>query len=1391
MKLQTKIEHRLSLILGCFIAIVGFAHADYPASVTALNPVGYWRFDETGSSPPLNRVINRSSLGSVIDAAVILDAEKGQPGAVGKSVRFKNPGVNAGYLGSKLDVPHNNALNKSGAFSVEFWIKPAALGADTTGMSILSSVMNDFAASSRRGYLVYMNNLGRIEFRLGNSAGYVGTVNNAARPSLNAGLDKWRHVVCTFDGAKTSVIIDGDLASSKTLTATEVASLEVNTQMPFRMGGTGFNGTLSDSPAVASGGISGNRGIDAWVDEVAYYPFSLSTAQCKAHFTAGTTNPDEYGALILAEGPAGYWPMDDAATSTPDAKNFPIVKNSGNAGATADGVLFWGGLANQPGAGYLGFGGSNRSIALDGANGFVEIGADPKLDIIGEVTLMAWVKPTVKNFFRDIIARGWDGKNAETFLRISRGTDLTGTGYGTTNHYEIGVTDGSSYYDSVLFPMPEGDLNNWVFLAGTYDGSQWTLYRNGKNVGSLTSGNGAIITTNAWTIGAQAEADRGGAFKTPGGISTFFGGAVDEPAIFNKALSAAQIKALYDVAQVSPIITRSIGTPDGYLRNTWPTLFKGGSVTLKVEAEGAEPLTYFWTLDGVPLNAASSSLTLNNLQVGTPTYSVVVANAFGSVTNSVKLSIAATAPTFISQPVPVARFAGRPFTFAVITGGTTPQTFQWKVNGEIIAGATAASYTGTTELARNGASFTCEVTNEAGSSSSAAGILYASPTPINYPAAVLDASPIAYWRLGETNGSVAFDHAGDNNGVYSKITLNQSGYSELDSNPSVLFAGSGSFVGQINGSKINFQGTNVSFTIECWAKAAEGLVDESTLIAKGTGAEGTTGNEQFSLDIASGHYRFFTRGNNNTLYSAEADVGPDNSWQHIVGVYDQSTPDSPQLRVYVNGRLAGTGDGRPANNNGVRPSTSPISIGSKRLSNSPDYDGTFKGAIDEVAIYDTLLSDSVIEKHYGISYGSTTPPQITGQPASFTNYVTLGSTLAVNAFGSIPITYQWKKKGIDIPGATASRLILTGLTLADAGNYTVVITNPAGTTTSAVASLVVLPAPTTEPSIPGLVVHLPFNNSLIDATGRGNNAVALAQTSTSSNLTAATFTEGKVGRAVSYASDFGQPGKPGVTTTTNTSYLSLGVRPDLKFGTNVNFTVAFWIRLPQDFIAGDLPFFTTTTGSLGGSGIVLSPAYGYGIGSGAEPDPAPLNYGAWGVSLYDTNSTSGARIYGDIGSINDGAWHHLAYTFDRAAQVVTYLDGAPARSFKISGTTTAVAKSIDTGLPVTLGQDPTGLYQETGSGDIDELGVWRRVLTPLEVGTLYMAGSNNLGFSGATEAPLLKMTIQRSGDLLLLVWEGGQLQSANSLAGPFSDILPAVSPFKVTDTTAAKFYRLR
>jgi hypothetical protein len=76
------------------------------------------------------------------------------------------------------------------------------------------------------------------------------------------------------------------------------------------------------------------------------------------------------------------------------------------------------------------------------------------------------------------------------------------------------------------------------------------------------------------------------------------------------------------------------------------------------------------------------------------------------------------------------------------------------------------------------------------------------------------------------------------------------------------------------------------------------------------------------------------------------------------------------------------------------------------------------------------------------------PPTITNQPLNRT--VAAGSTaiFTVGATGTQPLSYGWRFNGVSIPGATGSSLTLTNVQSANAGSYTTLVTNSAGSATS-------------------------------------------------------------------------------------------------------------------------------------------------------------------------------------------------------------------------------------------------------------------------------------------------------------------------------------------------------
>ena len=91
-----------------------------------------------------------------------------------------------------------------------------------------------------------------------------------------------------------------------------------------------------------------------------------------------------------------------------------------------------------------------------------------------------------------------------------------------------------------------------------------------------------------------------------------------------------------------------------------------------------------------------------------------------------------------------------------------------------------------------------------------------------------------------------------------------------------------------------------------------------------------------------------------------------------------------------------------------------------------------------------------------LDYITTAAPTIVNQPLSQTLMETNPVTFSVSASG-VSLTYQWQFNNVDIPNATDSNYTIPSVGFSDEGNYTVIVTNPAGSVTSAIATLTVTP----------------------------------------------------------------------------------------------------------------------------------------------------------------------------------------------------------------------------------------------------------------------------------------------------------------------------------------------
>ena len=110
------------------------------------------------------------------------------------------------------------------------------------------------------------------------------------------------------------------------------------------------------------------------------------------------------------------------------------------------------------------------------------------------------------------------------------------------------------------------------------------------------------------------------------------------------------------------------------------------------------------------------------------------------------------------------------------------------------------------------------------------------------------------------------------------------------------------------------------------------------------------------------------------------------------------------------------------------------------------------------------------------------PPQITGEPVSQTVYAGDDVVLSVAVSGSQPISYQWQKNGTNLPGSVRV-LTLTSVTTNDAGIYSVLVSNPDGSTNSVGAFLTVL-------SSPPVIIVAPTNQAPTACTTGSFNVAA-------------------------------------------------------------------------------------------------------------------------------------------------------------------------------------------------------------------------------------------------------------------------------------------------------------
>jgi hypothetical protein len=225
----------------------------------------------------------------------------------------------------------------------------------------------------------------------------------------------------------------------------------------------------------------------------------------------------------IAEGLVGYWPLDEGGgTTTADA--------SGNGN---DGTL------NAPTWDTGKFGGA---LSFDGSDDFVDLGNPPILDFgTGDFTISAWVK-TTSPAGETVFGNGGDNSGG---IRLRLYVD------GSTG--ELLLDDNNDKYDpGADIPVTDGQ---WHHLVGLRRGTNLRLYVDGVEDPGVTSHSESTIPANYDLSGTSQHPAYIGCVTNneSGQRSKFFGGLIDDVALWSRALSVEEIGSLWNGGAGNPV----------------------------------------------------------------------------------------------------------------------------------------------------------------------------------------------------------------------------------------------------------------------------------------------------------------------------------------------------------------------------------------------------------------------------------------------------------------------------------------------------------------------------------------------------------------------------------------------------------------------------------------------------------------------------------------------------------------------------------------------------------------------------------------------------------------------------------------------------------------------
>jgi hypothetical protein len=535
------------------------------------------------------------------------------------------------------------------------------------------------------------------------------------------------------------------------------------------------------------------------------------------------------------------------------------------------------------------------------------------------------------------------------------------------------------------------------------------------------------------------------------------------------------------------LLTVTVPPPTLVAQPASRTVVAGASVSFSVSASGFGVLSYQWSRNGVALPGATfPTLTLDTVQVSQAgDYTATVTNAGGSVTSSAaRLTVQAppTLPVIATPPTGQSVAVGGTVTLSVVASGEGTLSYAWQKNGFPVLGATAATLTIPNAQVADSGTYTVVVSNAAGSVTSAPVTVAVSTSltppvvvtppvgaavplgaPVSLSVVASGTAPLAFaWRRegalipGATGAVLSIVSAQESDAGSYTVTVSN-GAGSVTTAPVTLSVDAPLTAPRLTtmpASQIVALDSPVTFSVTAVGTPplAYQWFKDGVAIAGFTGASLSLASAK-RADAGSYTVRVTNAAGSVTSDPAVLVVQAPATVPVII-----TPPSAATSSVGAPASFSVVADGAPPlsyvwRREGTliaKASQSTLVLGSVQVADAGDYTVTVSNALGSVTSSPARLTVLV----------PSLPPFIVVQPVSVTATAGGAASFGVTVRGTAPLSYQWRKDGERLVGATQATLTLTNVRATDAAAYSVAITNAFGTAVSASARLTVNPVPT-------------------------------------------------------------------------------------------------------------------------------------------------------------------------------------------------------------------------------------------------------------------------------------------------------------------------------------------